>query len=171
MDPDYFKGKVFFKAFILTAVILVSYLIGNALSATLNLTDSRLSGAWCAISAIVVFDDLLDNVKKLIKDRLLGTFMGALLTTFIMSWSGNQLLSISISIFLVCLASILFKWNGALKIGCITVLIIGITTGGKSIAVVWETGLMRFLESATGGLVSILATMLIYRTKNMGISD
>src|SRR5690606_4004986 len=106
-------------------------------------------------------DDLPKNAKSLIKDRLLGTFIGALLTTVIIYFTNNLFLSLGISVFFTCILISVFKWTGALKIGCITVIIVGLSTHNKAFDIVWQFGLMRFLESVAGGAISLIATIII----------
>ncbi|MFF5383266.1 FUSC family protein [Pedobacter suwonensis] len=163
--------SIFTKALILTMVIFISYFSGTGINMVLKLSDNYLSGIWCAVSAIVVFDDLPENAKKLMKDRLLGTFVGALFTASTLFLSGNLLLSIAISLFLTCISIIFFKWDGALKIGCITVLIVGITSHGSYVNEIWQSGLMRFLESVAGGLISLFATIIIDKAKKRYLAD
>ena len=153
--------SIFVKSSLLTCVILTSYFLGLGINRMLHLSDDYLSGIWCAIAAIVVFDDLPKNAKSLMKDRLLGTFVGALLTTLIIYLTNNLLMSVAISLFCTCIFISVFKWTGALKIGCITVIIVGLSTHDKAFEIVWQSGLMRFLESVAGGSLSLLATTCI----------
>ncbi|WP_313367137.1 hypothetical protein [Sphingobacterium mizutaii] len=132
-DPP--DAGIVVKASLLTLVILISYFLGLGINKLLQLSDDYLSGIWCAVSAIVVFDDLPKNAKSLMKDRLLGTFVGVLL------------------------------WTGALKIGCITVIIVGLSTHDKAFEIVWRSGLMRFLESVAGCTLSLVATIVIEQIK------
>lgn len=162
VPPD---ANIFVKASLLTVVILISYFFGLWINKLLQLSDDYLSGIWCAVSAIVVFDDLPKNAKSLMKDRILGTFVGALLTTAIIYLTSNLFLSVGISLFCTCIFISVFKWAGALKIGCITVIIVGLSTHDKAFEIVWQSGLMRFLESVAGGTLSLLATIGIEQIK------
>lgn len=158
---DHPDASILVKATLLTIVILLSYFLGLWINKLLQLSDDYLSGIWCAVSAIVVFDDFPKNAKSLMKDRLLGTFIGALLTTIIIYFTNNLILSVVISLFCTCIFISVFKWTGALKIGCITVIIVGVSAHDKAFEIVWQSGLMRFLESLAGGTLSLLATIVI----------
>jgi len=166
---DFFKDPpdagIVVKASLLTLVILISYFLGLGINKLLQLSDDYLSGVWCAVSAIVVFDDLPKNAKGLMKDRLLGTLVGALLTTIIVYFTRNLFLSIGIALFCTCIFISVFKWTGALKIGCITVIIVGLSTHDKAFEIVWQSGLMRFLESVAGCTLSLIATIIIEQIK------
>ncbi|MFH6968858.1 FUSC family protein [Flavobacterium johnsoniae] len=162
---DYPDAGIVLKATLLTTVIFISCFLGLGINRMLQLSDDYLSGIWCAVSAIVVFDDLPKNARSLMKDRLLGTFVGALLTTIIIYFTHNLFLSLGISVFFTCILISVFKWTGALKIGCITVIIVGLSTHGKTFDIVWQSGLMRFLESIAGGAVSLVATIVIEKIK------
>lgn len=100
-DPP--DAGIVVKASLLTLVILISYFLGLGINKLLQLSDDYLSGIWCAVSAIVVFDDLPKNAKSLMKDRLLGTFVGVLLTTIIVYFTTNLFLSIGIALFCTCI--------------------------------------------------------------------
>lgn len=168
---DHLDSSIVIKAMLLTIVIFISYFFGLGINKLLRLSDDYLSGIWCAVSAIVVFDDLPKNARSLIKDRLLGTFVGVLLTTIIIYFTSNLFLSLGISVFFTCILISLFKWTGALKIGCITVIIVGLSTHDKAFDIVWQSGLMRFLESIAGGAISLIATMIIESIKNRNIEN
>ncbi|WP_278354097.1 MULTISPECIES: FUSC family protein [Bacteroidota] len=169
MKLEIFKGppdvSIVVKASLLTLVIFISYFLGLGINKILRLSDDFLSGIWCAVSAIVVFDDLPKNAKTLMKDRLLGTFVGALLATLIIYFTENLFLSVGIALFCTCIFISVFKWTGALKIGCITVIIVGLSTHDKTFEIVWQSGLMRFLESVAGCTLSLIATIIIDQLK------
>ncbi|MDV3694594.1 hypothetical protein CMU49_13890 [Elizabethkingia anophelis] len=173
MRPKFFKEypdtSIVIKAGLLTIVIFISYFFGLGINKMIQFSDDYLSGIWCAVSAIVVFDDLPKNAKSLMKDRLLGTFVGALLTTVIIYFTNNLFLSLGISLFFTCILISVFKWTGALKIGCITVIIVGLSTHNKAFDIVWQFGLMRFLESVAGGAISLIATIIIEKIKKRNI--
>lgn len=118
MKPKIFKDypdtSIVIKAGLLTIVIFISYFFGLGINKMIRFSDDYLSGIWCAVSAIVVFDDLPKNAKSLMKDRLLGTFVGALLTTVIIYFTNNLFLSLGISVFFTCILISVFKWTGAL---------------------------------------------------------
>ena len=70
--------SIIIKSIILTVVILISYFAAHSISAIFNFKNSYVSGMWCAITAVVVFDDQPANSKNLLRDRLLGTLLGAI---------------------------------------------------------------------------------------------
>lgn len=162
--PD---GSIFIKASLLKIVILISYFLGLGINKFLQFSDDYLSGIWCAVSAIVVLDDLPKNAKHLMKDRLLGTLVGALLTTIIIYFTKNLFLSVGIALFCTCLLISVFEWTGALKIGCITFIIVGLSMHDKAFEFVWEFGVMRFLESIAGCTVSLIAIIIIEKVKRI----
>jgi uncharacterized membrane protein YccC len=163
----YNKFRIIAKAMILTAVILISYFVGYGITFLLNIpgTSNYISGLWCAVTAVVVFDDMPTNAVTLMKDRLLGTFTGAALSALCIALFGHVIFSISIALFIVCVLIIFFKLNGALKIACTTVLIVGVSTHNYSNHAIWLYATMRFFESAIGGLISLAATIVIDRSK------
>ena len=116
---------------------------------------------WCAVTAVVVFDDQPANSKNLLRDRLLGTLLGAIVGGTVISLMGHHILAICIALFIVCVVVIFFKWSGALKISCIMVLIINFTTMDYSNTEIWISSAMRFVEGVIGGSISLLATTLI----------
>jgi uncharacterized membrane protein YgaE (UPF0421/DUF939 family) len=91
--------------------------------------------------------------------------VGSLLAAGAMFLVGNMIFAIAVSLFLVCSFIIFFKWDGALKIACITVIIVCITTHGFGITTILMTALMRFVELAAGASISILATVLLNKIK------
>ncbi len=160
------KFRIVVRACLLTGVIVVSYFSGYGISLLLNLPNNSISGMWCAVTAIVVFDDLPTNALALMRDRLLGTFSGAFLSALFLDMFGHVMLSVCFALFCVCLCVIFFKWDGALKIACATVLIVGISAHNYTNREVWLFSGMRFMESVLGGLISLLATVSIVKSKS-----
>jgi uncharacterized membrane protein YgaE (UPF0421/DUF939 family) len=160
------KFEFLIKACTLTAVILVSYFTGVGIGQFLNLPNHYVSGLWCAATAIVVFDDLPDNARNLLKDRILGTLMGTIVSATCIALVEELITSIIISLLIVCSCITLFKWSGTLKIACITVLIVGVTTHGYPEKDIVFFAVIRFFECLIGGTLSFLATVVIDRFKN-----
>lgn len=162
------KLSIVFKAIVLTSVILLSYFAGHAFSSLFRFQNSYISGMWCAVTAVVVFDDLPANAKNIFRDRALGTLVGAILGGAAVSMLGHLFFSICLALFVVCIIITLFKWHGALKIACITVLIVNFTTIEYSIGEIWISSAMRFIEGMIGGTISLLATLLIDKGRKKG---
>ena len=163
------KVGIILKSVILTGVIIASYFAGAAVAAMFNFQNTYISGMWCAVTAVVVFDDLPENAKNLFGDRLLGTFMGALVGGITITLLGHLFFSICLSLFVVCLVISLFKWRGALKIACITTLIVNFTTFDYSVPEVWISSAMRFVEGVVGGSISMFATLLYHKGRQKGL--
>jgi uncharacterized membrane protein YccC len=167
--------KIIIKSIVLTSLVMVSYFLGRQLSLQVHLSDGNISGMWCAISAIVVFDDLRENVKQLLKNRLWGTLIGSLIGVIWMYFIDDLLWSVCISLVIVSILISLLKLDGALKIACTTVLIVSISTHGATFNLIWLTAAMRFVESVLGGLMSLTATVLMEHSalfrESKGTSD
>src|SRR4051812_23447389 len=103
------KFKFLIKACTITLVILISYFIGYGIGHILDLPNHYVSGLWCAATAIVVFDDMPSNAKTLLKDRMLGTLMGTIVSAGCIALIGQLILSIVISLLIVCSCITLFK--------------------------------------------------------------
>jgi uncharacterized membrane protein YccC len=157
--------SIIIKAIILTVVIIISYFAAHSISSIVNFKNSYVSGMWCAVTAVVVFDDQPENSKNLLRDRLLGTLLGAIVGGVTISLIGHHILAISIALFVVCMVVIFFKWSGALKISCIMVLIINFTTINYSNTEIWISSAMRFVEGVIGGSISLLATTLLNKVR------
>jgi uncharacterized membrane protein YccC len=155
------KFKIFVKASTLTAVILISYFIGFGIGLLLDLPNKYVSGMWCAATAIVVFDDLPHNARNLLKDRIYGTLMGTIVSAVCISLLEKLILSITVALLIVSSCIIFLKWEGTIKIACITVLIVGVTTHGYTDPEIIFFALIRFVECVIGGTVSFLATVVI----------
>ena len=162
------KLSIVFRAIVLASVILLSYFAGYSISAIFGFPNDYLSGIWAGVTAVVVFDDLPANSKNLMRDRLLGTFVGAVIGGFAVMLLKHSFLFIFLALFLVCIAVTLFKWQGALKIGCVTVLIVSFSTMGYSNLEIWVASAMRFLDGVIGGSISLFATLLIDKGRDMG---
>jgi uncharacterized membrane protein YccC len=159
--------SIIIKSIILTIVILISYFAAHSISSIFNFKNSYVSGMWCAVTAVVVFDDQPANAKNLLRDRLLGTLLGAIVGGTTISLMGHYIYVICVALFLVCVVVIFFKWNGALKISCIMVLIINFTTMNYSNTEIWISSAMRFVEGVIGGSISLLATTLINKGRTI----
>ena len=153
--------KIIVKSVVLTSLVMLSYALGRQLSLMINMPNENISGMWCAISAIVVFDDLRENVKQLLKNRLLGTLIGSVIGVLWMYFVKDLIWSVCISLVLVSIIISLLKLDGALKIACTTVLIVSISTHGTTFNEIWITATMRFIESVLGGLMSLTATVIM----------
>ncbi|MEJ1239517.1 FUSC family protein [Chryseolinea sp. T2] len=153
--------KIIIKAVVLTTLVMLSYFLGRQLSMLIHMPNENISGMWCAVSAIVVFDDLRENVKQLLKNRLLGTFIGSAIGVVWMYFIEDVVWSVCISLVLVSIIISLLKLDGALKIACTSVLIVSISTHGNTFNDIWITATMRFIESVLGGLMSLGATVVM----------
>lgn len=162
------KLSIVFRAVVLTSVILLSYFAGYSISAMFNFPNDYLSGIWAGVTAVVVFDDLPANSKNLVRDRLLGTFVGAIVGGLMVTLLKHSFLSIFLSLFAVCIIVTFFKWQGALKIACVTVLIVHFSTTNYSNMQIWVASAMRFLDGVVGGSISLFATLIIDKGRDMG---
>jgi uncharacterized membrane protein YgaE (UPF0421/DUF939 family) len=153
--------KIIIKSVVLTSLVMVSYFMGRQLSVLINMPNENIGGMWCAISAIVVFDDLRENVKQLLKNRLLGTLIGSAIGVIWMYFVKDLVWSVCVSLVLASILISLLKLDGALKIACTTVLIVSISTHGATFNQTWITATMRFVESILGGLLSLAATVVM----------
>ena len=140
-----------------------------ALGTLVRFSNNYVSGMWCAVTAVVVFDDFPKNSRNLLRDRLLGTLAGAIVAGVTTSLWGHKMTAIFFSLFLVSFLVILFKWNGALKIACITVLIVHFTSQNITNTQVWIASAMRFFEGVVGGTISLLATILLDKARQYGM--
>ena len=161
--------SIVFRAAVLTIVIVISYFAGHGLGMLVQFTNNYVSGMWCSVTAVVVFDDFPTNSRNLLRDRLLGTLAGAVMAGISINLWDHKMYSIYIALFLVSVFVIFFKWNGALKIACITVLIVHFTTHDFSNREVWLTSAMRFFEGVVGGTISLLATILLDKARQNGL--
>lgn len=163
------KLSIVVKSIILTCVILVSYFAAHSISTIFHFQNSYVSGMWCAVTAVVVFDDQPTHSKNLLRDRLLGTFLGAVVGGFCITLLGHHIYAICIGLFIVCMVVILCKWDGALKISCIMILIINFTTINYTNTEIWISSAMRFVEGVVGGSISLAATTIINKARERGI--
>ena len=157
--------KILIKSVVLTTIVVVSYFTGRALSAMVGMSDQFVSGMWCAVSAIVVFDDLRENVMTLLKNRLIGTFIGSLLAVLSIYFIHDIVISLCVSLVIVSTFINILNLSGALKIACTTVLIVTIPTHSAAFSEIWINALMRFIESALGCLMSLGATVVMDQSK------
>ena len=97
------KLSIVFRAIVLASVILLSYFAGYSISAIFGFPNDYLSGIWAGVTAVVVFDDLPANSKNLMRDRLLGTFVGAVIGGFAVMLLKHSFLSIFLALFLFVL--------------------------------------------------------------------
>src|SRR5690349_7000341 len=122
--------KIIVKAIVLTSLVMVSYFLGRQFSILVKMHDENIGGMWCAVSAIVVFDDLRENVQQLLKNRILGTLIGSIIGVLWMYFIKDLVWSVCTSLVLASILISLLKLDGALKIACTTVLIVSISTHG-----------------------------------------
>lgn len=144
-------------------LVLLSYFVGRQFNLLFGLAAENASGIWCAISAIVVFDDSREGVRKLARTRALGTLIGALIGFLAIYIIPDVRGAVAAALIAASLVVNLLKVEGALKIACTALLIVCMSAYDKPPAEMWMIAQNRFITSMLGGVLAVLATIALIR--------
>jgi len=142
---------------------LASYLLGIELGNMLHAPSVQIGGLWCMISSLVVLQSLLQETKQAAVIRIVGSFLGALITAIVCGFWGygywQLLLVIFISIYLM---NILSREQAA-RLSSTTAGVIVVIGIMHPDAPAWANSLARFVESLMGVSMAVFVVMVSER--------
>lgn len=114
---------------------------------------------FAAIAAIFAMETSIDETKVAVRDRLLGTILGAIIAIVFTSFVPVNALSIGVGIIIVIHFCNVFKWHGTIKIS--TVVFIAIALGFEEGGQV-EYAIFRTIDTFIGLSISALINLFVF---------
>ncbi len=157
------KNKLFIQTFIKNiVVVLAAFLGGFYFTSMFHEPSSLVGGLWATISAIIVLEVSHYETLTAAKNRLLGSFIGAILSGIYLLFFPFTALGFVATIGVGVLVCFILKVPQAVKLTGITIsVVVIVSTITKDLHPVANAGL-RFVESAIGTGVATLVAYLAY---------
>ncbi|HAS74708.1 MAG TPA: hypothetical protein DCS67_11250 [Clostridiales bacterium UBA8960] len=114
---------------------------------------------FAAIAAIFAMESSIDETMVAVRDRLLGTILGAVLAIIFTTFVPVNALSIGVGIIVVIHLCNLFKWHGTIKIS--TVVFVAIALGFQEGGQV-EYAIFRTFDTFIGLSISALINLFVF---------
>ena len=151
--------------YVFSAVVSIcawlSFFIGNKIEILLNQPQAFIGGIWAMIATVVVFQAIYNDTVKAGYQRILGAFLGALISIIICTVFGYGIAQMICSIFLSLCAIKLIKIDATIRITATTA---GVIAGHGLITsslIPWVDGSIRFTTTAIGAGIAMIASYLI----------
>lgn len=154
---------VFFKNIF---VVSGAFLGGFYFTSLFHEATSLVGGLWAVISAIIVLEATHKETFTSAKNRLIGTFIGAIVSGVYLYFFTFSILGFIIAVAVGTLICFLFGLQKSVKLTGITISVIMIVaTVEKGIHPFLNAGL-RFAESAIGTGIAVLVALLALSVEN-----
>ena len=139
----------------------LAFYLGEHMETWLRQSEAIVGGIWSMITTIMVFQAIYDNTIQAGYQRILGAFVGALISVVICTLFGYGVLQMIGSIFLSRFAIKIIKIEQAVRISAATAGVI--TAHGLSIPEItpWVAGIIRFFTTVIGALLAIMGSYLL----------
>ena len=127
----------------------------------LNQPQAFIGGIWAMIATVVVFQAIYNDTVKAGYQRILGAFLGALISIIICTVFGYGIAQMICSIFLSLCAIKLIKIDATIRITATTA---GVIAGHGLITsslIPWVDGSIRFTTTSIGAGIAMIASYLI----------
>lgn len=147
-------------------VAFVAYLVGYYFTGLFHVRSSTIGGLWSLIAAIVVLQATTRNTWKSAMSRVLGTLIGSMLGGFYLYFFLFSPIGMAVSIgFTVLLCQALNVPDHG-RLAAITVALIMVLSSGNPELPPFTNAALRFVESAIGAGIAVLAVLLWPKAKD-----
>ena len=140
---------------------LLSFLLGAWISTHLHAGSPLIGGLWAMISAVIIEHVHYQEMLKNARIRILGTFIGILISLACFSILGYSYGSFFICMLLSVILCAALKLT-VYRLACITIAIIFAISQVGGYVSPWVNASTRFLESLVGISVALVLATLIY---------
>jgi uncharacterized membrane protein YccC len=150
------------------AITIAAYLLGTEFTAMFHQPISEIGGLWSVISGIIVFDDVRTKVLRSAKLRVIGSFIGALVSGVYLYFFPFTVLGFAACIGVGALICHLLRLPDHIKLTGVTIsviIIVSVVTNNLSPI---ENAALRFAESVIGTLVALIVA---YAASSAASSD
>lgn len=143
--------------------------VKTGIAVLLCVAISRLMGLespfFAAIAAVISMENSITNSIMTGKNRMMGTFVGALAGLAFAYIEPNNVLLIGAGIIIVIYICNLFKWNKSVSIACVVFIAIMINMNGKS-PLIYSVN--RLIDTLIGIVIAILVNYFIFPYTSAG---
>ncbi len=157
------KNKLFVQTVIKNViVVLAAFLGGFYFTSMFHEPSSLVGGLWATISAIIVLEVSHHETLTSAKNRLVGSFIGAVLSGIYLLLFPFTAIGFAVTIGVGVLICFILKVPQAVKLTGITIsVVVIVSTITEDLHPVNNAGL-RFIESAIGTGVAILVAFAVH---------
>lgn len=131
----------------------------------LDRPDRLVSGLWCVLSTIVVMKTYIGSAYRLGLARILGVFVGAIVSSLVTSWWGADPWNLGISCFITLIVCCLLNIRDSVNIACMAAATVIILSGIDKSVTPWAFGFYRFTDSVIGIFIGLLVLHVLWPTK------
>ena len=159
MKMDHCYTYVF--AIVIAFFSWLAFYLGNRIESWLEQPEALIGGVWAMITTIMVSEAIYNDTIKAGYQRILGAFLGALISVVICTLFGYGVLQMISSVFLSFCVMKIIKIGKTVRISAATA---GIIAGHGITApqvVPWVGGSVRFLTTVIGALFAIIGAYLL----------
>jgi uncharacterized membrane protein YccC len=146
-------------------VSLAAYLVGSYFTASFHGSSSTIGGLWSLISAIVVLQATTRDTWKSAVLRILGTLVGATVSGFYLYFFSFNVVGMAISVGLTVLLCQMVEVPDHGRLAAMTVALIMVISSSNPDLSPLVNSALRFIESAIGAGVAVLAVLLWPKTE------
>ncbi len=148
--------------------VCLSYFAGMLLNSIVH-EDKSYIGAMlaCVASVVVLQTEDVKGSMKLGWVRVFGTFVGAVIAVFYLSFFSFSLLHMGVAVLILEIFCMVMGIPNDGKMATITLIIIFISSDFNPSLSPFENGLLRFSESATGAAIGIFIVWLLSLLKQI----
>lgn len=143
----------------MSLAILLAYWGGLAFGRYIG-ENIYISALWCVVSTVLVLQILLNESFETAWLRIVGSFIGSLISCAAVILLGYHIGTLLLAVFLTIIVVALLKIKETLRLATLTatvIIIIGIANPNTP---VWLNSLSRFIESVIGTIIAISFTAL-----------
>jgi uncharacterized membrane protein YgaE (UPF0421/DUF939 family) len=141
---------------------LLSYIIAIKVANILHFSNPVISGLWAGISAVVVMEVNIKDVKYAGYMRLLGSLFGGICSAIVAMLLGYNLMSIVVTMFVTTIVVSLFNFKQTLRLSNLTALIIIVVGILDPSVSPWSNAIARVLESLLGVVITTMLVCICY---------
>lgn len=159
MKMDSYYAYVF--AFVVAFFSWLAFYLGNQIESWLEQPEALIGGVWAMITTIMVSEAIHNATIQAGYQRILGAFLGALISVVICTLFGYGILQMIGSVFFSFCVIKIIKIGKTVRIGAATA---GVIAGHGLTApqvIPWVGGSVRFLTTVIGALLAIIGSYLL----------
>jgi uncharacterized membrane protein YccC len=149
-------------------IAIAGYLLGSHLTSLLHQPASEIGGLWSVISGVIVFEDARKKVLRSAKLRVIGTFIGALVSGVYLYFFPFTVIGFAACVGVGTFICHLVRLPDHIKLTVVTISVIMIVSFITNNSRPIENAALRFVESVIGALVALIVA---YAATSFGSSD
>lgn len=147
-------------AFQIALVSLVSYAAGFQFTSLFHVASANIGGLWSAISGIVVLQATQRDTWSSASLRVLGTFIGAIISAVYLTVLPFSVIGMAVSVFATVLLCQVARIPDHARLAAITVVVIMVVTSIDPTLNPVRNAALRFSESFIGTAIAVLIVLL-----------